>query len=299
MSAPDLYYFAYGSNLNADDWAWYCQEQGSHPGVLEAVGTAVLPDMQLCFDYHSPSRNGGALNIRPALGHIVHGVLFRASAEGWDLLDRKEGAPLFYDRVLRTALLPDGSSLTVITYEVTEPMRRDFCRPTQLYREIVSQGLEDWDLPLHALHQAADNQPQQVEIDCVFVYGTLMFGQHNARLIDINNVRLRHRARTSGILHSTDYDFPAMRLGNAAAGVKGECLEIEDPCQQLVSLDFLEGFRGYDQPSLYHRTLVDVHCEDGETRRAWCYVAAKDDLVQDVIDSGCWRTYQFSRPVRL
>ncbi len=37
-------YFAYGSNLDAEDWAAHCARRGIDPAVLRPVGPATLPE---------------------------------------------------------------------------------------------------------------------------------------------------------------------------------------------------------------------------------------------------------------
>lgn len=287
------YYFAYGSNLNVADWRKYCARTGVEPDVIEAVGTAVLPDMQLSFDYFSASRGGGALNIRPARGHIVHGVLFRVSQQGWKTLDRKEGAPHCYKRIERVALRADGSRVSVITYEVTAAMRSDFCQPTNEYRQIVADGLQAWGLPVTGMLRAADNFLAQAEIDRVFVYGTLMRGEANARLIPARLIRELRLATVQGLLYDTGLSYPAMVLTEKSNEVvHGECLQIDQLPALLERLDELEGFRGYADPApLYHRTLIEAGTRKGDRQRAWCYVSASKENHSHKVESGCWRTH--------
>lgn len=289
----DVYYFAYGSNLNAADWRHYCERTGMEPGGIEAVGTAVLPDMQLVFDYYSVTRQCGVLDLQPATGHIVHGVLFRVSAQGWKALDTKEGAPHCYERVKRTALRPDGSLVPVITYEVTKARREGFCPPNTKYLDIVRAGLQAWGLPSGALEDAAENRAARIEIDRVFVYGTLMRNQRNAYLIASSEIREMRLVRTQGVLFDTGMGYPAMSLSAEGAGnVFGECVQISRMPNQLQALDALEGFGGYDDPApLYRRTIVNVTPMKGEVLRAWCYVSDLPDLHQQRIGSGCWLTH--------
>ncbi len=297
MSLPDdVLYFAYGSNLNRADWERFCARMGTNPESLQPVARAILPDMRLSFDYHSKTRGGGALNIQPAPGHIVQGVLYRADAEGWKALDAKEGAPLCYQRVARIALAEDGSRMPVVTYEVTPESRCGFTKPTDEYREIVAQGLMAWGLTTTALERAANAEPPQSFIDGLFVYGTLMEGESRAMAIPPERILSRLPAYTAGTLHQTAGDYPAMRLPNPHRGsdqglVRGECLQLADLPGLLPTLDRIEGFGGDDDPrALFHRTLVTVVPDDGQDRLAWCYVAAATHLCGDVIAGGCWRS---------
>lgn len=289
----EFLYFAYGSNLNDRDWRAYCARTGTAPGVIEPIGPALLPDMQLCFDYYSQSRQGGALNIQPMRGHVVHGVLYRVSSDGWRALNRKEGAPNFYHQITCTALRPDGSSTQVITYQVTEAMRQDFCAPTEDYRQIVAEGLQAFGLPVQALHEAADNRPPSVEINRLFIYGTLLPGLNNAVYIPERLVTQRYAASIAGMLYDTGFAFPAIDLENHQGHrVRGECLRIMDLPDLLEPLDQLEGFAGYDGPDpLFRRTIIDVMADDNAIQRAWCYVAGRSALLRRPIVHGCWKTH--------
>ena len=299
MPQPDdALYFAYGSNLNRADWEGFCARNGCHPDRLQPVARAILPDMRLSFDYHSMTRGGGALNIQPALGHSIYGVLYRADAEGWKALDAKEGAPYCYQRVARIALAEDGSRVPVVTYEVTPESLCDFTPPTAEYRLIVAQGLTAWGLPTTALERASRNQSPLPAIDTLFVYGTLMAGESRATAIPPKRILSRIPALTPGTLHATAGDYPAMRLPDPDAGpapgrVRGECLQLVDlPCL-LPDLDRIEGFGGYDHPrALFHRTLVPVKREDGRDCRAWCYVAGDAVRPGAVIPGGYWRHHR-------
>lgn len=286
-------YFAYGSNLNDADWRRFCARRNVEPSAIEPLGCAVLPDFRLSFDYYSSTRHGGALNIRPAVGHIVRGVLYRATAAGWRALDIKEGAPTCYAPVRRTALRPDGSRVEVFTYEVNEARRVAYCQPSDEYRSVVSEGLRAWKLPVAALDAAAENRPARIEIDRIFVYGTLMRDQRNAERITADAIRGSLRVSTAGALFDTGYSFPALSVRADDAGVVfGECLQLDPLPSQLLALDDLEGFGGYDDPApFFHRTIVEVSTSEGDTLSAWCYTSNRPDLLRRRIDCGCWRTY--------
>jgi hypothetical protein len=91
-------YFAYGSNLNQQDFDDWCSRRGFSKGLLRFHSKANLPDFDLAFSYRSATRNGGVLDIKPRTGQLVPGVLFEIDDEGWDALDAKEGAPSVYKR---------------------------------------------------------------------------------------------------------------------------------------------------------------------------------------------------------
>lgn len=288
----ETYYFAYGSSLNANGWASFRQRTGFEPDCIEALEPAILPDMRLSVDNYSTSHRGCSPNIVPARGHIVEGVLYRVSAEGWQELNRKEGASFRYERIKRTALCLDGTCVPVITYAVTEKWREPFCSPTAGCQQIDADGLQDWKLSATALDAAAKGKIARPTIETLFVYGTLMSGQTNSQFIPPEMIRSIQRASVSASLYDSGSGFPALVLDEPDAGtVWGELVHVEEMPALLQKLDWLEGFRGYGKESLFHRLLLEITGEDGQSLRAWCYAAAHSDLLRVRIDHGCWKTY--------
>ena len=150
-----MLYFAYGSNLDIDDWRDFCRQRGFDPGVLRPIGPASLPDEILVFDYRSSRRQCGALNIRRQAGGVVDGYLFDVPANGWDGLDTKEGHPHRYRRELVTVLDPAGASHDAQTYRVVPAMRVGFVAPSARYLTVCRAGRLRYGLSLSQLDAAA------------------------------------------------------------------------------------------------------------------------------------------------
>jgi hypothetical protein len=89
-------YFAYGSNLNLQDWHRWCGANGFREGLLRPLFSAWLPDRCLAFTKWSDVRQSGVLDIQPGRGHLVEGFVFEVEDDGWDALARKEGSPKAY-----------------------------------------------------------------------------------------------------------------------------------------------------------------------------------------------------------
>lgn len=165
--------FAYGSNMNVQDFMRWCASEDNE--LLQYKSVAILPDMRLCFNYYSNTRRGGVLNVMPALGSVVHGVLFKPNKEGWNALDKKEGAPYCYEQKLRQVILPNGFLVNAVVYEVVLSRQRDcFVEPSQNYLNVVREGLAQWQLSEEGLANAILDKPITKSIDFLFVYGTLM-----------------------------------------------------------------------------------------------------------------------------
>ena len=56
MKPEVVLYFAYGSNLDFDDWSRWCKQKQKDPSGLVELEPAFLPDYELRFHYYSGSR---------------------------------------------------------------------------------------------------------------------------------------------------------------------------------------------------------------------------------------------------
>lgn len=113
----------------------------------------------------------------------------------------------------------------------------------------------------------------------VFVYGTLLSGESNHRLLC--GARLIGPARTHPHFTLHDYGpFPALARGGRHA-IEGEVYEVD--ALMLAALDRLEG-----HPRFYERTSIAL---DG-AGRVEAYLFPKGRLAGlPIIESGCWRTH--------
>lgn len=275
-------YFGYGSNLNRAD----LENKGFPIDVLEAIGSAWLPDYRPVYHYRSGSRQGGALDVTPALGQTTPGMLFRVQNEGWDALDGKEGAPHYYEQCRVTVLTADGELSQATTYCVS-PGRREklFIPPAPGYAELVNAGLKDWGLPTDAHDQAAKGELPDFIVRHLFVYGLLQSGHALGRSLE--GIERRTAARIPGRL----FDLGAYPGWQPCPGsddwVAGELLTLTQPDRTLARTDQIEDFSGYGPDALYHRVLVTAMLETGESVLAWCYRYAKA-IDQPPLAAGRW-----------
>jgi gamma-glutamylcyclotransferase (GGCT)/AIG2-like uncharacterized protein YtfP len=289
-------YFAYGSNLDREDWAAFCARHGADPDCLRPLGTALLPDAELVFNYRSPVRGGGALNLAPRRGQVVQGVLFEVTGEGWEVLDAKEGvASGRYARSARVAIAGGGATVPVVTYEVVRERLERHVAPTAAYVETVSRGLAAHGLSRAPLDAAARGAPSPPLVEGLFVYGTLMRGESRFPAMAAHRPRRVLLARGPGRLHETSGDYPMMDLEGAAAtdAVRGEYMAVAGLAPALETLDAVEDFAGYGHPANeYVRTLVEIDAGEGRPRLAWTYAACDRRVMGPRIASGCWRSHR-------
>lgn len=86
---PTFYYFAYGSCMCPVDLKRTLGEN-THDYV---IGPAILPNYRLSFNRYLQRRNCGALDIVPAPGHQVEGVLYELPWRLSHYLDEREEIP--------------------------------------------------------------------------------------------------------------------------------------------------------------------------------------------------------------
>ncbi len=153
MAAP-VPVFAYGSNLHRADLArWMAAHGHGAPGIV-AVHPAVLEGFRLAWDLPSPTRGGGAADVRPAAGEAVHGAVLLVDAATFAALDEKEGRPRVYDRRRLPVRLAGGETLDAWVYEVTDASRQaPPVWPGTHYLGLLHGGSRDLGLP--AAHRAA------------------------------------------------------------------------------------------------------------------------------------------------
>lgn len=119
MSFPDLY-FAFGSNLDADQMSERCP--GSHvflPGTLASYRLAFIGK-------GSKWGAGGTATIEAAAGASVHtpnnsvpGVLYRVTPQCVEALNGFENYPTTYDHLLIEVAGRDGGTHAAFTYQRT------------------------------------------------------------------------------------------------------------------------------------------------------------------------------------
>jgi len=127
-------YFAYGSNLDADQMQSRCPS--SSPRFR-----ARLHHHRLDFTYFSSRWNGGAADVVPHSGAEVWGVVYELDEADLSRLDRFEGG---YDRVYLEVRSDREELVRVTSYTVR--VRRNFA-PGPIYLDkMLTWGLR-WEFP--------------------------------------------------------------------------------------------------------------------------------------------------------
>jgi gamma-glutamylcyclotransferase (GGCT)/AIG2-like uncharacterized protein YtfP len=282
-------YFAYGSNLNEEDWRAWCKGERANPDSLKSAVPAFLPDHDVRFSRFSTTRHGGVLDVCRRLGQIVPGVLFEVEPPGLETLDRKEGRPKAYRQKEVDVILTDGSTKKAVTYVVVKP--EPFVQPTKDYVDLVSAGLKHHNLSTEHLDAAANNEQTPFLVNTFFFYGTLMHGEERHHIVRQHEPTLTRPATVRGRLVDVG-SYPGLVLDRDGT-VHGERVTVNRCACLLTKLDEIEGFRGFEaEHNLFRRTLITVDADNVHpSRPSWTYTIQDPSKCQDIA-SGCWRTHR-------
>ena len=134
MQSGNVFYFAYGSNLNPE-------RMRRRLPFARAVGTATIRGWRLAERLYA--------DIERAKGGRVHGVLFLLTPDELRTLDHYEGYPFVYRNALVKAHLDGAQTVRAITYVMTPATRKERAgRPyPEVYRRICSAGAQWWEIP--------------------------------------------------------------------------------------------------------------------------------------------------------
>lgn len=127
----DIYYFAYGVNLNKDVLR-------KRIGDWKISKKAILEGYTLCFSVYSKSWKGGVADIREMEGSRVYGAVYLITEEQLNMLDRYEGVPNTYMRRKVKVITEDGV-IDAITYVATNP--KGYVKPSIEYLSNIIKGL--------------------------------------------------------------------------------------------------------------------------------------------------------------
>jgi gamma-glutamylcyclotransferase (GGCT)/AIG2-like uncharacterized protein YtfP len=124
-----VFLFQYGSNMSP------ARLNGSERlnGRAKAISAARLDRWGIRFDLYSKTNDSAVTDIVPAPGEHVLGVLFELPEEALAVMDRIEGVRADgtgnYQRAnVEISLLPNGETVTAVTYVGTEAGRARFLK---------------------------------------------------------------------------------------------------------------------------------------------------------------------------
>lgn len=135
----NMYYFAYGSNMNHQQMKNRCPNS-------RFTKRAILERHKFVYDGYARTRNGAVANVigTGRKDDIVWGGLFKINEDNRSALDCYEGYPIAYDRKEVRVKDDEGNCYTAIVYFRAG---RPKSKPSEDYRNIVIQGAKDCNLP--------------------------------------------------------------------------------------------------------------------------------------------------------
>lgn len=151
-----MWYFAYGSNLNAQAVTEWCKHYGQRPPNLKGGRSAVLDNYRLSFPIFSEYWGGGIADIVYDPGKYVQGAIFELSEPEMVVLDAKVGRKVdpaskevgVYNRIeITVAPLGKGEPVKAITYQGLSTDRLHI-PPTRHYMDSVIQGAYSFGLSM-------------------------------------------------------------------------------------------------------------------------------------------------------
>lgn len=150
-----MWYFAYGSNLNARAVSDWCRHFCHRAPNLKPGKPAVLDNYRLGFSIYSEYWGGGIADIVYDPGKYVSGALFELTEADLAVLDQKVGRRVeggkevgVYRRLdVKVAPLGKGEPVTAVTYQGTSAERYHI-PPTQHYMDLVIQGAYSYGLSM-------------------------------------------------------------------------------------------------------------------------------------------------------
>jgi gamma-glutamylcyclotransferase (GGCT)/AIG2-like uncharacterized protein YtfP len=282
-----LIYFAYGSNLNPAQMRRRC------PCAVQ-LARATLHNHRLAFAGHSTAWGGGVANVVRANGAKVEGLLYVLGEHDVQELDRCEGVPAVYDRVVKRVVDEHGRQRRVHVYRL-DPELADETMPGMRYFEVICAAYKrnGFDrAPLaDALARAskvgrarldrlggrpAPSSAPGPKLTRVFVYGTLRAGERNHRLLE--GAAFVGEARTAPCFRMVDLgSFPGI-VADGSTPIEGEVYDVDDT--MLARLDRLEG-----HPDFYTRTRIALE----DSSEALAYLLRPTQVVgRPAIPSGNW-----------
>ena len=279
-------YFAYGSNLDFEDWSKWCAKKQADPSGMVEIEPAFLPDYELKFHYYSGNREGGAADVVPSsVGNLVPGVLFELNSKTLKLMDVKEGVNYnCYERKWVEVIKFDGSIVKALTYVVCqEKIQNNYVEPTSKYVNLIRNGLIKRGLPIEYLDNSLGTGIST--LNYIFVYGTLMKQESRNGILEQYSAEfLGQNSITGKLLHLSN--FPGM-IHDDNSEISGELYHCQEIGECLSKLDWIEGFYGYNSnDSLFTRIITKVN-DENNPKWAWTYKYNGES--GKIIKSGDWR----------
>jgi gamma-glutamylcyclotransferase (GGCT)/AIG2-like uncharacterized protein YtfP len=148
---PTCHVFVYGSSMNHSELMDWLEENGFDESQIIDASPSKLEGYDFVWNYFSPSRGGGTVNLEPKQSTHVYGLLLEIEDGLLRAFDTKEGHPNYYARKYQRVpvkRLEDGKAFFAWLY-VANPNKagkRDVW-PTTDYKQKILKAASFWGLP--------------------------------------------------------------------------------------------------------------------------------------------------------
>lgn len=250
--------FSYGSN-NPDQLA----ERLGYELPKNRIVKAFLPNYKLVFRGKSRTWKGGVASVEKSQGDKAYGYVAYVRPEDILTLDGFEGVPHSYKRFV-AKVNANGKPAKAFIYVNNSKVDT---RPSPKYVKAV---LKTRRLFWKNLDDEALMEMSKEKYAAMFVYGTLMSGFHNNRLMLDSDAQFVGEAETKKKFSmSSSGGIPFVSKKPEMYNIKGEIWVV--PQHNVEDIDRLEG-----HPNWYKRELVEFKFTKSpkikiNTNKAWLY----------------------------
>lgn len=145
----NIKYFAYGSNMDKDDFDKWCANKGHEPIEFLSIKPAKLLSYKLSFNYYSKSRGSRASNIMYCKNEKVYGLLIEIKENELFKLRKKEGYPYSYEEIFIEVVSFDKIIYSnVLTYKVLKEKEEESIeKPSPYYLNLIIKNAMKYNFP--------------------------------------------------------------------------------------------------------------------------------------------------------
>ena len=270
-------YFAFGSNLDLAQMRRRC------PSAVPQA-RATLHGYRIAFAGHSTTWGGGVATVVHDHDAKVEGMIYLLSVQDLAALDRFEGAPFVYERRMKTVVDEQGRRRRVQVYRIADELAEEALPGPRYFDTIVRayQRLGFDRAPLaDAVGGAARNAIDRVDraraLTRLFVYGTLLAGEPNHRILQ--GATFVGPAYTQPHFRMVSLGACPAIVPDGSTSVAGEAYDVDGT--MLARVDELEG-----HPDFYTRTPILL--DDGTAAQAYLLRPTQVRGASEIL-SGKWR----------
>jgi gamma-glutamylcyclotransferase (GGCT)/AIG2-like uncharacterized protein YtfP len=157
---PTYNVFVYGTEMNHQELLKWLQSNNFDESLVLDATPAILEDFDYAWNYFSPSRGGGAVNLQPHKNSRVYGLLLEIEDSALAAFDRKEGHPNYYSRgANRIAVKRSDNGAMVYAWVYRAKPNRDGRRdvwPTREYKQKILEAAIFWQFPTEYIGKIND-----------------------------------------------------------------------------------------------------------------------------------------------